>query len=228
MMHRLMSVGSVIEVDHSSEQTSARVTSDISLHLGIVEALRMLEPLGFGIRDGSVRVEVDNLEYGAAVALSGSVKVRYRVGKLTPKKAGAFVAVWRRAQDGSTEPFPAEDDIDLLVVIAREGPGFGMFVFPKAALVEHGIVSAAGRGGKRGFRLYPSWSVTTSPQAQRTQRWQSGYFLDLSRPDAIDALRARRLCNVVQPASSSCAGVVESVGVRDRWKHEEWSSPTAS
>lgn len=144
-----------------------------------------------------MRLEVDNLEYGAAVARVGAAKVRYRVGKLTPRKVGAFVAVWRRAPDGSTEPFPAEEDIDLLIITVREGPDFGVFVFPKAALVDHRIVSMGGRGGKRGFRVYPPWSVTTNPQAQRTRRWQGDFFIQLSGPGDIDTRRARRLFTAV-------------------------------
>jgi hypothetical protein len=66
-------------------------------------------------------------------------------------------------------------------------------VFPKAALIGHGIASTTGRGGKRGFRLYPTWSVTTNLQAQRTQRWQSDYFLHHNQLG--DTLRARRFFN---------------------------------
>lgn len=153
----------------------------------------MVESFGLGASIGTALLELDNENYGAAVAQVGSATVRYRVGRITPRKVGAFVAVWRRAPDGSTEPFPAEDDIDLLVIAVREGLNFGQFVFPKTALIEHGIVSTAGADGKRGFRLYPTWSVTTNQQAQRTQRWQSDYFLHHNQPG--DALRARRLFN---------------------------------
>ena len=190
-----LGVSSVFEVDTPFAPASPPVTSNSSLHPDVAESRSMLESLGLGMSMGAASPELDNAEYGAAVAQVGSAKVRYRVGKITPRKVGAFVAVWRRAPDGSTEPFPAADDIDLLVIAVREGLHFGQFVLPKAALVEHGIVSTAGRGGKRGFRLYPSWSVTTNTQAQRTQRWQSHYFLHLNQQGV--ALRARRLFNGV-------------------------------
>lgn len=104
-------------------------------------------------------------------------RIRFRVGKLTPPtKVGLFVAVWRRAQNGSTEPFPAEDGIGLLVVTVREGSNMGHFAFPTSALVQHGIVSAKGVGGKRGFRVYPPWSEVSNRQAIRTQQWQCDYF----------------------------------------------------
>lgn len=190
-MRRLLGVSSVFGDASPSKHVAPQVVPDSLLHADVVEARGLLEPFGVGPSDGTTLLEVDNAEYGAAVALVGSAKVRYRVGKLTPRKVGAFVAVWRRAPGGSTEPFPAEDDVDLLVITVREGFNFGQFVFPKAALIEHGIVSTAGAGGKRGFRLYPAWSMTTNPQAQRTQRWQSDFFLHLTQP--VDAVQAHRL-----------------------------------
>ena len=170
---------------------SASVCSVI--HSDVLESARWFD------RQGEVCSEVvpeaENREYGAAIAVLGCRSGRFRVGKVTPMKAGVFIAVWRRADDGATEPFPADDGVNVLVVTARDGRRFGQFVFPKAALVQYGIVSVAGQGGKRGFRLYPPWSVTTSPQAQRSQRWQSEYFLDLA--GAADLVRARRLLDAI-------------------------------
>ncbi|WP_330231719.1 MepB family protein [Nocardia sp. NBC_00508] len=143
-----------------------------------------------------------NAEYGAFFSRVGRGSVRYRVGKLTPAKVGLFVTVWRRAADGSTEPFAAEDGDDLLVITAREGLRFGQFVFPRTALVEHGIVSLAGRGGKRGFRVYPPWSATQNSQAMRSQKWQCDYFLDLDDAQEVDLQKASRLYDMVRPMSA--------------------------
>lgn len=131
----------------------------------------------------AVVAEADNGDYGAARTRIGSRSVRLRVGKLTPTKVGLFVAVWRRSAAGPTEPFPA-DDVDLLVIITREGSHAGAFVFPRSALERHGITSVAGIGGKRGFRVYPPWSATDNAQAIRTQTWQGAYFLDTG--DGVD------------------------------------------
>lgn len=149
---------------------------DHDVHPDVAEALRALkEPSGLP----SIPVpESDNLEYGAAVANLRQKLIRFRVGKLTPTKVGLFVAVWRRAEDGSTEPFPAEDGADLLVITVREGTRAGYFAFPKSALVKQGIVSVNGAGGKRGFRVYPPWSEVSNRQAVRTQQWQCEYFTD--------------------------------------------------
>ena len=134
--------------------------------------------------------EPDNAEYGAFTFTVGDRRVRSRAAKLTPTKVGLFVTVWRRAPDGSTQPFTAEDAPDLLLITVREGSQFGHFVFPRSALVEHNIVSKDGTGGKRGFRVYPPWSATVNAQATRTQAWQVRYFLDLN---AVDLDRARSL-----------------------------------
>ncbi|MFC9473488.1 MepB family protein [Nocardia sp. NPDC056952] len=163
-------------------------------HPDLLAARNLIASLGL---DMSATVpETQNAEYGAFVAEAGCGSVRFRVGKRTPAKPGLFVTVWQRAQDGSTEPFAVEDGVDLLVITVREESRAGQFVFPRSALVEHGIVSVAGRGGKRGFRLYPPWSATRNKQAQKSQRWQSAYFLDLEN---IDRQRARHLYEPILP-----------------------------
>ncbi|MFD4440327.1 MepB family protein [Nocardia sp. NPDC058519] len=171
------------------------------VHPDVVEARNLIAVLGLDI--SAAVPEAENADYGAFVSGIGGSAVRFRVGKQTPTKVGVFVAVWRRAEDGSTEPFAAEDCADLLVITARAGPRFGQFVFPKSALVEHGIVSVAGRGGKRGFRVYPPWSVVENKQARRSQEWQCRYFLDLGN---IDPQAARDLYEPVRPRSDTSDG----------------------
>ncbi|WP_067844106.1 MepB family protein [Nocardia lijiangensis] len=169
------------------------------MHPDVAEARLLFSHLGLEI--SAAVPETENAEYGAFVSSVGRGSVRFRVGKLTPTKVGLFVTVWKRAADGSTEPLAAEDSIDLLVITAREGRHFGQFVFPKAALVEHGIVSVAGRGGKRGFRVYPPWSATQNRQAMRSQKWQCDYFLELDDGEKVDLQRAQRLYDMVYPTS---------------------------
>lgn len=154
-----------------------------SVHPDVAAALRVLGQ-SFGECSPPIP-EPDNQEYGAATASCGPELIRVRVGKLTPTKVGLFVAVWRRAADGSTEPFPADDAVGTLVVTVREGDHVGHFAFPKSALVERGIVSVDGVGGKRGFRVYPPWSATTSRQAKLTQQWQCRFFSQTPFADHI-------------------------------------------
>ncbi|MFF2554125.1 MepB family protein [Nocardia sp. NPDC058058] len=170
------------------------------MHPDVTATKALLDRLDLGLSGAAP--EATNAEYGAFVARVGCGMVRFRVGRLTPTKVGLFVAVWRRAADGSTEPFTAEDGIDLLVVMVREGERFGQFVFPSAALVQHGIVSLAGGDGKRGFRVYPPWSATANKQAMRSQKWQCEYFLDLRDAQTVELPRARELYDLVrQPRS---------------------------
>ncbi|MFC8383665.1 MepB family protein [Nocardia sp. NPDC057272] len=163
-------------------------------HPDLLAARNLIASLGLDM--SATVLETQNAEYGASVAEAGRGWVRFRVGKRTPAKPGLFVTVWQRAEDGSTEPFAVEDGVDLLVITVREESRAGQFVFPRSALVEDGIVSVAGHGGKRGFRLYPPWSATRNKQAQKSQRWQSAYFLDLEN---IDRQRARHLYEPILP-----------------------------
>lgn len=132
-------------------------------------------------------------------------QVRVRSGKITPTKVGLFVTHWRRTADGTTGPYGVHDSADtLLVTVAESGtdPAGGVFVFDRASLVAHGIVARDGRGGKRGFRVYPPWSTVAPGQASRTQEWQLEHFVPL--PIAVSDLgRARRLLGARSAASGS-------------------------
>ncbi|GAB3605759.1 MepB family protein [Conyzicola nivalis] len=98
-----------------------------------------------------------------------------RTARNTPTKPGAFVAFWRRDEDGSTVPFAANDPaVGLLVFVVQEGRR-GVFQFTAEHLAELGITSGKGPG-KRGFRLYPSWCERLNPQAAATQRAQARAF----------------------------------------------------
>ncbi len=65
------------------------------------------------------------------------------------------------------------------MVVVREGARFGAFVLPAPVLAARGVVAVDGRGGKRGFRLYPPWSDDLNPQATATRAWQCPFYVDL-------------------------------------------------
>ena len=165
--------------------------SAVQIHPDVAAVMGVLGDLALAC--SPAKVEADNSEYGAAISEIGLSPVRFRVGKLTPTKVGVFVTVWRRSLSGSTEPLPAEERNDVLVVCVREDSRFGAFAFPKSALVQHGVVSVGGAGGKRGFRVYPPWSATTNRQAKKSQQWQCNYFFEMADGSAIDSQRAIRL-----------------------------------
>ncbi len=50
--------------------------------------------------------------------------------------------------------------------------------FPREILADHNILSVNGRGGKRGFRVYPKWDLPENKQAKQTQSWQISSFTE--------------------------------------------------
>ncbi|ADG76930.1 Metallopeptidase OS=Tsukamurella paurometabola (strain ATCC 8368 / DSM / CCUG 35730 / CIP 100753/ JCM 10117 / KCTC 9821 / NBRC 16120 / NCIMB 702349 / NCTC 13040) OX=521096 GN=Tpau_0282 PE=4 SV=1 [Tsukamurella paurometabola] len=124
----------------------------------------------------SVEPEAQNSDYESGVAQIAGREWHVRTARNTPTKPGAFVAFWRRGMDGQTLPFSVERlDAGLLVFVESEGRR-GVFKFSASHLAELGIASASDRGGKRGFRVYPSWCEGLNPQARATQRAQAPAF----------------------------------------------------
>lgn len=128
----------------------------------------------------SLRPEEQHSDYEAAVAILGAEAWRVRRARITPTKPGAFVAVWRRARDGSTQPFDVDDPTAGLIVLVEDDQQFGCFRFTTAHLDDLGVVRSARQPGKRGFRVYPAWCSGLNTQAARTQRAQAPAFTDLS------------------------------------------------
>ncbi len=54
-------------------------------------------------------------------------------------------------------------------------------MFPKAVLLEKGIISNNNISGKRGIRVYPPWDIPTSKQAEKSQLWQTKYFYSINK-----------------------------------------------
>ncbi|MNI30576.1 MepB protein [compost metagenome] len=138
-------------------------------------------------------LEAQNAEYGAYIFHLNEVSIRFRVAKITPTKVGQFVTLWERIGDGPIQPYDVSDPVDLFVISTRQGNQFGQFVFPKAVLYEQDIVANQGKGGKRAIRVYPPWDKPTSRQAQKTQKWQLEYFLEIPLDMPIDVDRAQKL-----------------------------------
>ncbi|MFH9075137.1 MepB family protein [Streptomyces alboflavus] len=167
------------------------------LHDDLLAARALLyDPLGFTCSQPVP--EAESAEYGAHTFTLDGLDVRFRVAKTTPTKVGQFVTVWQRSEEGPIRPFDEADPVDLFVVSTRDGEQvdgehFGQFVFTRDVLRARGIVSKGGVGGKRAFRVYPPWVVTTSRQAERTQAWQREWFLAVPEGGGLDAGRARKL-----------------------------------
>jgi hypothetical protein len=114
-----------------------------------------------------------------------SQPIKFRKAKITPKKIGRFVTLWKRNLIGQTIPFDIEDDFDFYIIMTSDAHLTGIFIFPKAVLATMGILSSSHGAGKRGFRLYPGWDIPVSSQALKTQKWQNEYFIDINKDQIV-------------------------------------------
>ena len=113
--------------------------------------------------------------------------------KITPIKIGQFVTIWKRNGKGKTQPFDISDNIDLYLISVRQQNRIGLFIFPKSVLHNNKILSSKTSDGKRGIRVYPGWDLTTNKQAEKTQQWQTKYFLEISKDQLMNIKRAKHL-----------------------------------
>ena len=149
----------------------------------------------------NIELEPESPEYAAQTFQLNHYKIIFRKAKVTPKKIGQFVTIWKRNEQGITSPFHLIDDFDHFIIATETPTNFGIFVFPKSILHENKIISDEKKEGKRGIRVYPIWDDPTSKQAQKTQEWQTKYFLDLTNHDKIDLNRAENLLSMESDVS---------------------------
>jgi hypothetical protein len=141
----------------------------------------------------NLQMEEESRDYSAcSFSINSSVAIG-RDAKQTPKKSGQFVTIWKRIDSGPTQPFGASDAFDFFVINTRKGDHFGQFVFPKAALIKHRIISQPSVRGKLGMRVYPPWEAAESMQARKTQDWQLKFFLHIPEGGEVDFQRAKLL-----------------------------------
>jgi hypothetical protein len=137
--------------------------------------------------------EKESVEYGACAFTLNSQSVLFRTAKITPTKTGQFVTLWKRIEKGPIQPFDDTDPINLVIINTRKDDRLGQFIFPKSVLCELGIISTSRKEGKRAIRVYPPWDLATNKQAQKTQKWQLEYFLEIPSDIPIDIDRAKLL-----------------------------------
>ncbi|TGN00320.1 MepB protein [Leptospira dzoumogneensis] len=138
----------------------------------------------------SYQLERESLDYNAALFNLDKKQAIFRLAKITPKKIGFFVTLWKRNKRGITVPFDKNDDIDLIIIEVRKLNRIGHFVFSKSLLIEKGIITSKNEG-KRGFRIYPPWESPSSKQAIVSQNWQSLYFFEHGKMDIDDSVRLK-------------------------------------
>ena len=134
----------------------------------------------------NLKLNTESLEYEACSFKLNNKKIQYRLSKITPRKTGQFVTIWKRDKDGITKPFDISDDLDFIIIAAKRENDFGQFIFPKAVLAEKGIITINNKEGKRGIRIYPPWDNVTNSQAEKTQIWQTKYFLTIDEANTTN------------------------------------------
>lgn len=122
--------------------------------------------------------EEESSEYFACDINFEGNKAKFRLAKITPKKIGQFVTLWKRENKGPIQPFDVSDDIEFVIVAVQKEANLGHFIFPKKVLIEKGIFTDE-KEGKRAIRVYPPWDIAENSQAKRTQKWQLEYFTKL-------------------------------------------------
>ena len=137
-------------------------------------------------------IDSESEEYQACSFQLNSIEFIHRFSKITPTKIGQFVTIWKRNDKGITAPFDFSDNFDFIIITSKSDKNLGQFVFPKAVLLEKGIISKNNISGKRGIRVYPPWYIPTSKQAEKTQLWQTKYFYSINK-DTFDIELVKKL-----------------------------------
>lgn len=146
----------------------------------------------FGLEPKNILIEKESTEYGACRFELDGLRITFRVAKITPTKTGQFVTLWKRKKEGPIEPYHIKDDVDRYIIFVNFQSRSGQFIFPKTILHEKGILSGK-KEGKRGFRVYPPWDLSLNKQAQKTQSWQSDYFMENLSDPIRDKINVRKL-----------------------------------
>lgn len=141
------------------------------------------------INISNVQADLECEEYFGYNFQLNTTKVKFRKAKITPKKIGQFVTLWRRNADGITEPFHFKDDFEFYIIYVERAEQKGFFFFSKQVLAEKQILINGTKDGKRGFRVYPSWDIPENRQAEKTLAWQSEFFIDLTKEADVEIKR---------------------------------------
>lgn len=116
--------------------------------------------------------------------------IKFRKAKITPKKIGQFVTLWKRnPASKQTEPFSNSDPFDFYIIYAELDNRSGFFFFPNTTLIQQHILTTPLKEGKRGFRLYPDWDIPQNKQAEKTKRWQEKFFIDFSNTTHLNEFK---------------------------------------
>ena len=153
----------------------------------MVEELSRIENLILKLNRQKITNQVVDQECEEYLGLNFNIdqlSIKFRKAKITPKKTGQFVTLWKRDSEDQTTPFNVNDNFDFYIIAAKQGNNFGFFLFPKSVLSQNKILTNGKSEGKRGFRIYPDWTKPGSKQAEKTKSWQTKYFIDLTNNES--------------------------------------------
>jgi len=167
---------------------------DLPLHLQ--HFLNYLVPLGL-VSTSVVLPELESEDYSAYRLMLKEKNYIYRSAKTTPTKIGQFVTLWQRKPEGFIAPFDSSGNINGAIIHVHEKDKSSYFIFDRDTLIKQKIISQAGEGGKRGFRIYPKWTSPIAKAAIASQHWQLASFIDTNNsPDHVIAMRIHQLLGI--------------------------------
>ena len=177
-----------------TKKADLKVNKNLQYHLHNAKIL-VYDKCGLDL--GELTIEDESQEYGACTFRLNDLKIKFRISKITPTKTGQFVTIWKRNKEGVTQPFDLTDEIDFIVISSQNGDNFGQFIFPKSVLLDKGIMTGNTKEGKRGIRVFPPWDTVTNKQAEKTQLWQTKYFVRIDNSDKTNCNLAKQLFRTI-------------------------------
>lgn len=64
----------------------------------------------------NLAIEKESREYFAHNFELNKQKVKFRMAKITPTKTGQFVTIWKRNENGITEPHNVDDEFEFYLI----------------------------------------------------------------------------------------------------------------
>lgn len=163
----------------------------------MIEIIQQFENLVLKPMNLSISTLEKDVECNEYIGYNFEVKelsFKFRKAKITPKKVGQFVTLWKRNSAKQTEPFDENDIFDYYIITTEEDSKLGFYFFPKSILIEKNILTSIKKEGKRGFRVYPNWVKPENKQAEKTQNWQQDYFVEVNNQQ-IDKTKLEKIFN---------------------------------
>jgi hypothetical protein len=131
------------------------------------------------IQYSSIIIDSEQQAYLGHSCVIGLHNCIVRKAKITPKKTGQFVTLWKRNNiDKKIEPYHQNDTIDFFIIFCDTLDDHrGLFVFPKSILLDNKIIQSDSQEGKLAMRVYPPWATNLNKTAAKAFFWQLPFFI---------------------------------------------------